>query len=31
MTDLYTARLVFLASLLVLTGVFVWLAAADRE
>lgn len=31
MTDLYTARLVFLAALLVLAAVFVWLAAADRE
>ncbi len=31
MTDLYSARLVFLAALLVLAGAFVWLAAADRE
>ena len=30
-TDLYTARLVFLAALLVLSAVFVWLAVTDRE
>ena len=31
MTDLYTARLVFLAALLLLAGVLVWLAVADRD
>jgi len=30
-TDLYTARLVFLAALLLLAGVLVWLAVADRD
>jgi len=30
-TDLYTARLLFLAALLLLAGVFVWLAVADRD
>lgn len=31
MTDLYSARLVFLGVLLLLVGVFVWLAVRERE
>jgi hypothetical protein len=30
-TDLYSARLVFLGALLLLAGVFVWLAVRERE
>jgi hypothetical protein len=31
MSDLFSARLVFLAALLLLAAVFVWLALGERE